>query len=144
MPPWTRQRLRKQQQIDADAAFQAIIDEFKDTAIVDSGTTVHLSKESDNLVRTGPSNLSIAVATGQHSHTTATAQLPLNNIRPEARVAHILPELHPNALLSVEQLADNGYITIFHPHDKGVTVHNKNDVKLTLQQRALLQGWRDS
>lgn len=111
---------------------------------MDSGTTVHLSKESDNLELTGPSNLSIAVATGQHSQTTSTAQLPLDNIRPAARVTHVLPELQPNSLLSVKQLADNGYVTIFHPGDKGVTVHDENDVKLTLQRTALLQGWRDS
>ena len=44
----------------------------------------------------------------------------------------------------MKQLADNGYVTIFHPGDKGVTVHDENDVKLTLQRTALLQGWRDS
>jgi hypothetical protein len=47
-------------------------------------------------------------------------------------------------MLSVKQPADNGYVTIFHPRDKGVTVHDENDIKLTLQQTALLQGWRDS
>ena len=110
-----------------------IINEFKDTAIVDSGTTVHLNKETDNLERTRPSNLTVAIATGQVSKTTATAQLPLSGIRPAARVTHILPKLHPNSLLSVKQLADNGYMTIFHPHNKGVTVHDENDVKLTSQ-----------
>jgi hypothetical protein len=54
------------------------MDEFKDTAIVDSGTTVYLSEESDNLELAGPSNLSIAVATGKQSQTTSTAQLPLD------------------------------------------------------------------
>eukprot|EP00804_Cyclotella_cryptica_P025147 CCRYP_013003-RA/>CCRYP_013003-RA protein AED:0.27 eAED:0.23 QI:0/0/0/1/1/1/3/0/671 len=130
--------------MEADAAFQAILNDFWDTAIIDSGTTVHLSKESDGLKLTGPSNLSIAVATGQHSQTTATALLPLDNIRPEARITHILPELQPNSLLSVKQLADNGYVTIFHPHDKGVTVHDENDIRLTSQRTALLQGWRDA
>ena len=48
-------------------------------------------------------------------------------------MAHILPGLKPNLLLSVKQLADNGYVTIFHPNDKGVKVHDENDVKLTLQ-----------
>eukprot|EP00804_Cyclotella_cryptica_P023552 CCRYP_018913-RA/>CCRYP_018913-RA protein AED:0.17 eAED:0.19 QI:0/0/0/1/0.25/0/5/0/1080 len=144
VPPWTRRRLRTQQQIEAKAAFQAILNDFRDTAIIDSGTTVHLSKESDGLKLTGPSNLSIAVATGQHSQTTATALLPLENIRPEARITHILPELQPNSLLSVKQLADNGYVTIFHPHDKGVTVHDENDIRLTSQRTALLQGWRDA
>eukprot|EP00804_Cyclotella_cryptica_P028801 CCRYP_020156-RA/>CCRYP_020156-RA protein AED:0.37 eAED:0.36 QI:0/0/0/1/0.66/0.75/4/0/434 len=130
--------------MEADAAFQAILNDFRDTAIIDSGTTVHLSKESDGLKLTGPSRLSIAVATGQHSQTTATALLPLDNIRPEARITHILPELQPNSLLSVKQLADNGYVTIFHPHDKGVTVHDENDIRLTSQRTALLQGWRDA
>jgi hypothetical protein len=98
VPPWTRRRLRKEQLLTANAAFQATIDELKDTAIVDSGTTVHLSKESDNLELTGPSNLSITFATDQHSQTMSTAQLPLDNIRPAAGVTHILPELQPNSL----------------------------------------------
>jgi hypothetical protein len=138
-----RRRLLKQCKHQANAAFQAILDEFKDTAIVDSGTTVHLNKETDDLKCTGPSNLTVAVATGHLSQTTATAQLSFDTIRPEARIAHILPALQPNSVLSVKQLADNAYITIFHPHGIGVTVHDEKDVKLTLQQTALLQGWRD-
>ena len=44
--------------------------------------------------------------------------------------------------MSVKTLADNGYTTIFHPHDKGVTVHGVNDLELTFKNPALLQGWR--
>jgi hypothetical protein len=42
----------------------------------------------------------------------------------------------------VKTLADNGYTTIFHPHDQGVTVHGLDDFELTLKSPALLQGWR--
>ncbi|KAL7501954.1 hypothetical protein ACHAXN_000345 [Cyclotella atomus] len=56
--------------------------------------------------------------------------------------AHVLEGLKPKALLSVKTLADNGYTTIFHPHDQGVTVHGLGDFELTLKSPALLQGWR--
>jgi hypothetical protein len=58
-----------------------------------------------------------------------------------AREAHVLEGLKPKALLSVKTLADNGYTTIFHPHDQGVTVHGLDDFELTLKSPALLQGW---
>ena len=67
----------------------------------------------------------------------------MQRLCPAARETHILPELKPNSLLSVKQLADNGYTTIFHPNDRGVTVHDGNDVKLTFTNDAVLQGWRD-
>lgn len=48
------------------------------------------------------------------------------------------------ALLSVSKLDDAGYTTIFHPHEKGVTVHDVDSFKLSLASPPLLQGWRRS
>ena len=52
----------------------------------------------------------------------------------------ILLVLDKYSLMSINVLADNGYTTIFHPHKKGVTVHNQDDIKLTITKPALLQG----
>ncbi len=43
--------------------------------------------------------------------------------------------------MSVKQLADQGYTTIFHPHLEGVTVHDNDGFKLVTSKLPLLQGW---
>ena len=45
--------------------------------------------------------------------------------------------------MSVKQLADPGYTTIFHPHLEGVTVHDNDGFKLVTSKPPLLQGWRE-
>jgi hypothetical protein len=71
-----------------------------------------------------------------------TALLPLTQLRPGARKAIVIPELK-QALMSIKQLADQGYTTIFHPHLKGVTVHDNDGFKLVTSKPSLLQGWRE-
>ena len=131
--------MRAQQEM---ALIAQAIKEVK-TAVIDSGATINLSQVSDGLAPTGASNRLVAVATGEASSTTHTAQLPMSQLTTAARETHILPRLGPNSLISVKQLADSGYVTIFHPHNGGVTVHDGNDVTLTLKREAVLQGWRD-
>eukprot|EP00956_Cyclotella_meneghiniana_P000230 scaffold288_cov44-Cyclotella_meneghiniana.AAC.10 len=45
--------------------------------------------------------------------------------------------------MSVSPLADNGYTTIFHPHNKGVTVHGAKSFELTFKSPPVLQGCRN-
>jgi hypothetical protein len=113
------------------------------STMIDSGTTCHLNKESDNLQITGPSTKSIITATGDVSQTTTTAILPMTQLPEAARTTHILPNLQAS-LMSVSVLADNGCTTIFHPHQNGVTVHGPEGVRIDATKEALLQGWRDS
>lgn len=54
----------------------------------------------------------------------------------------ILPALQNNSLMSVKQLADNGYTIIFHPFDRGATVHASDMVEFIFKDQALLQAWR--
>ena len=56
----------------------------------------------------------------------------------EAQKTLILP-----ALLNVKVLADNGYTTIFHPHDQEATIHHSNDLDIRYKDKAVLHGWRD-
>ncbi|EED88237.1 predicted protein [Thalassiosira pseudonana CCMP1335] len=91
---------------------------------------------------TGPSNRRVVTAGGQILQASSTALLPTTTLSAGAREAHVLEGLQPKALLSVKTLADNGYTTIFHPHDKGVTVHGIDDLELTFKNPALLHGWR--
>jgi hypothetical protein len=71
-----------------------------------------------------------------------TALLPLTQLRAGAREAIVIPELK-QALMSVKQLADQGYTTIFHPHLEGVTVHDNDGFKLVISKPPLLQGWQE-
>ena len=54
----------------------------------------------------------------------------------------VVSELKSKALMSVSPLANNGYTTIFHPYNKGVTVHDSNTFKLTVNAPPVLQGCR--
>ena len=67
--------------------------------------------------------------------------LPTQRLR---ETSHYIPDLKAKALLSVSKLADTGYTMIFHPTNKGVTVHDNDDFKLTLNSPPLLQGWRQA
>eukprot|EP00956_Cyclotella_meneghiniana_P037733 scaffold143603_cov33-Cyclotella_meneghiniana.AAC.1 len=73
----------------------------------------------------------------------STALLGLNKLRAGAREALVVPELKPTALMSVSPLANNGYTTIFHPYQEGVTVHDANSFSLTLNSPPVLQGCRN-
>ena len=71
-----------------------------------------------------------------------TAILPLMQLRAGAREVIIITELK-QALISIKQLVDQGYTTIFHPHLKGVTIHDNDGFKLVTSKPPLLQGWQE-
>eukprot|EP00804_Cyclotella_cryptica_P017725 CCRYP_001166-RA/>CCRYP_001166-RA protein AED:0.39 eAED:0.39 QI:0/0/0/1/0/0.25/4/0/603 len=73
----------------------------------------------------------------------STGLLALTTLRQGAREALVVPGLKPKALMSVSPLANNGYTTIFHPHDEGVTVHDTGSFNLTLNSPPVLQGCRN-
>jgi len=54
----------------------------------------------------------------------------------------IITELK-QALISIKQLVDQGYTTMFHPHLEGVTVHDNDGCKLVTSKPPLLQGWQE-
>ncbi len=64
--------------------------------------------------------------------------LPFSALHKTCQTAHVLPNLTTNSLVSVPKLADAGYTTIFHPGNKGVTIHEGGN-----RSTAVLQGWRD-
>jgi hypothetical protein len=98
-----------------------------------------LIQSAQGMKLTGPSNHRVVTACGQVLEASNTALLPTTKLSVGAREVHVLEGLKPKALLSVKTLADNGYTTIFHPHDQGVTVQGLDDFELTLKSPALLQ-----
>ncbi len=110
--------------------------------MLDSGATSNFIQSADGFELMGPSSKTVSTANGQLMRATMTALLPLTQLRAGAREAIVIPELK-QALMSVKQLADQGYTTIFHPHLEGVTVHDNDGFKLVISKPPLLQGWRE-
>ena len=110
--------------------------------MLDSGATSNFIQSADGFELIGPSSKTVSTANGQLMRATMTALLPLTQLRAGAREAIVIPELK-QALMSVKQLADQGYTTIFHPHLEGVTVHDNDGFKLVISKPPLLQGWRE-
>lgn len=112
--------------------------------MLDSGATSNFIKSADGFKLTGPSSKSVSTANGQIMKATNTALLPLTQLTAGAREAIVIPEMSTNALMSVKQLADQGYTTIFHPYLQGATVHDNDSFELVINRPPLLQGWRDN
>ena len=73
---------------------------------------------------------------------TMTALFPLKQLKAGACEAIVVPDLQ-QALMSVKQLADQGYTTIFHPYLEGASVHGNDSFELVIRKLPLLQAWRE-
>ncbi len=111
--------------------------------MLDSGTMSNFIQSADGLELTGPSSKTVSTANGHVMKATMTALLPLGQLKAGAQEAIVIPEMSTKALMSVKQLADQGYTAIFHPYLQGVTVHD-DGFKLVTSKPPLLQGWRDT
>ena len=109
--------------------------------MLDLGATSNFIQSADGLELTGPSSKTVSTANGHVMKATMTALLPLGQLKAGAREAIVIPEMSTKALMSVKQLADQGYTTIFHPYLQGVTVHDNDGFKLVTSKPPLLQGW---
>jgi hypothetical protein len=141
---WTRQlEKRKLLQNNRQAENQAIDDAIKKVAAIkeamlDSGATSNFIQSADGLELTGPSFKTVSTANRHVMKATMTALLPLRQLKAGAREAIIIPEMSTKALMSVKQLADQRYTTIFHPYLQGVTVHDNDGFKLVTSKPPLL------
>jgi len=111
-------------------------------AMLDSGATRNFIQSADGFELTGALSKTVSAANGQIMRATMTALLPLTQLRAGAHKAIIIPE-SKQALISIKQLADQGFTTIFHPHLEGVTVHDNDGFKLVTSKPPLLQEWRE-
>ncbi len=151
-PPskWARQLAKHKALKDNPRAKNQIIDDAInevraiEEAMLDSGATSNFVLSADGFKLTGPSSKSVSTANGHIMKATHTALLPLMQLNNGAREAIVIPEMSTQALMSVRQLADQGYTTIFHPYLQGATVHDNDSFKLVINKLLLLQGWRDN
>ena len=113
-----------------------------ESMVVDSGATSHFATETIDLPRTGEtSNKQVRLPDGNIIRGSQKAVLPCPNLPKNAAGVDVLPNLQ-KSLFSVGEVADEGYTTVFHPRNEGVTIHREGTITITTSEPAELQGWR--
>jgi hypothetical protein len=125
---------REQKDFDDDAIKSAMLDSGASKSFVNSHKGMQL---------TGPSSKIIITASGAELPVTQAALLLIAALSKGAREALVVPGMTQQALMSVSTLANNGYTTVFLPHQKGVHIFAANDVTVDAAAPPVLQGWRD-
>jgi hypothetical protein len=92
-----------------------------------------------NLPKKGTSNKEVYLPNNSKLKASYTTQLPFKQLSNKAREADILPGLK-TPLISVNKMAEEDYMTIFHPGEKGVTIHEPGSVSIMTKTPPVLQG----
>jgi hypothetical protein len=97
-----------------------------------------------DLPKEGESNKAVYLPNGNIIRTTKRTSLPFQQLTKRAREAHVLPHLR-QSLMSVNKLseAEEGYTTIFHPENEGVTIHNRGTLTIATNKPPVLQGCKE-
>ena len=120
---WTRQMERQRQM----------------KLVIDSGATSNFVPENMNLPKKGKLNKEVYLPDDTKLQATYRTELPFKQLSDKARDANILPA-NKTLLISVNKLAEEGYTTIFHPGEDGVTIHEPGTVTLATTVQSILQG----
>ena len=107
--------------------------------VIDSDAMSHFVPKEMNLPRMGKSNKEVYLPDNTTLQATYCTELPLNKLSKRARQANILPGLM-TPLISVIKMSEEGYTTIFHPGEEGVTVHKSNTITIATTEPPVLQG----
>jgi hypothetical protein len=110
--------------------------------VIDSGATSHFCSEEMDLPKEGESNKAVYLLNGNIIRTTKKTSLPFQQLTKRAREAHVLPHLR-QSLLSVNKLSEEGYTTIFHPENEGVTIHKRGTLTIATNKPPVLQGCKE-
>ena len=111
--------------------------------IIDLGATSHFISEDLNLPKGDKSNKQVYLPDNTILRTTMKTKLPFSELTEAAREADILPGLK-RSLISVNKMSEEGYTTIFHPGEEGVTVHQKGTVSITMTAPPVLHGYKEN
>jgi hypothetical protein len=107
--------------------------------VIDSGATSHFVPEELDLPKKGKSDKEVFLPDNSSLQASYKTELPFEQLSNIAREADILPGLK-TPLISVNKLAEEGYTTIFHPGEEGVTIHKKDTITITTTEPPVLQG----
>jgi hypothetical protein len=111
--------------------------------IIDSAATSNFISDKHDLPKTGALNIKVYLPDDSTLQTSDKTLLPFEQLSKEAREAHILPGLK-KSLLSVNKMAENGYTTIFHEGNEGVTIHKSGTLTITTSEPPVLRGSKPS
>jgi hypothetical protein len=108
--------------------------------VIHSGAMSKFLPEEMNLPKKGKSNKEVYLPDNTKLHASYKTELPFEQVTNKARVApDILPGLK-TPLVSVNKLAKKGYTTVFHPGERGVTIHEPGTITITATKPPILQG----
>ncbi len=107
--------------------------------IIDSGATSHFMSEELNLPTEGASNKEVYLPSNAKLKTSQRTKLPFKTLTNAAGEAAVLLGLK-RSLLSVNKMAKEGYMTIFHPGEDGVTIHKEGTLTITTSAPPVLEG----
>ena len=91
--------------------------------IINSGATSHFMSKELKLPKLGESNKSVYLPNNAKLTTSYKTQLPFEQLSDRAREADMLPRLK-KSLMSIIKTSQEGYTTVFHPREEGVTISN--------------------
>jgi hypothetical protein len=111
--------------------------------IINSGATSHFISKELNLPSEGKSNKEVYLPNNTRLRTSTKTKLPFEQLTEAAREADILPGLK-RLLLSMNKMAEEGYTTIFHPGEEGVTIHKEGTVNITTSEPPVLEGCKNN
>jgi hypothetical protein len=107
--------------------------------IIDSGATSHFISEDMNLPTGGKSDKQVYLPNNTTLRTSTKTKLPFPRLSEAAREADVLPGLK-QSLMSVNKMSDEGYTTIFHPREEGVTINQEGTISITMMEPSVLFG----
>ena len=107
--------------------------------VIDSGAMSHFVPEELDLPKKGKSDKEVFLPDNSSLRASCKTELPLEQLSNKAREADVLPGLK-TPLIRVNKLAEEGYTTIFHPGEEGVTIHKKDTITIATTEPPVLQG----
>jgi hypothetical protein len=85
--------------------------------------------EEMNLPKKGKSNKEVYLLDNTKLQASYKTKLPFEQLTNKAREAAILPGLK-TPLVSINKFAKEGYTTVFHPGETGVTIHRPGTITI--------------
>jgi hypothetical protein len=107
--------------------------------VIDLGATSNFVPGEMNLPKKRKSNKEVFLPDNTTLHASYKTKLPFEQLTSKAREADILPGLK-TPLVSIHKMAKEGYTTVFHPGEKGVTIHKPGTISITTMEPPILQG----
>jgi hypothetical protein len=107
--------------------------------VINLGAMSNFVPEKMNLPKKGKSNKEVFLPDNTTLQASYKTKLPFGQLTSKAREADILPGLK-TPLISVNKMAKEGYATVFHPGEKGVTIHKPGTISITTTEPPIFQG----